>query len=454
MDSYNLFKRFNILMAVIIGMFCLVQQKTESAPCPCDIYKAAGTPCVAAHSMVRALYESYNGPLYQVRRTSDKATKDIGVLSPGGFANTSVQDSFLNGKPGTISIIYDQSPDTNHLRKSPKALWLPNGGNEANATDGKIKVNGHTIYGMSVIRGSNIAYRNNATKGIATKDQAESMYMIVDGKKYSDQCCFDYGNAETSGKDDGNGTMEAVYFGNDITWGGKGEGNGPWIAADLENGVYKSNKGGWQSQSLSVPTAKSVIANFAVAMLKGPSGNRFGLKAGNAESGKLVTMWDGVRPTPNYSPKQLQGAIILGTGGDGSNGGVGIFYEGVMTMGNPPDSIDDKIQENIVAAGFGKTTTSVLSYDVNKFKTASMLDIHYNKSNTSAAISYILNEAQHVNLAVFDQQGRQIASLVNGNKPAGNHETIWDMKQVPAGVYVMMLSNGDHSKWAETLVKR
>ena len=35
---------------------------------PCDIYAAGGTPCVAAHSTVRALYGSYNGTLYQVRR--------------------------------------------------------------------------------------------------------------------------------------------------------------------------------------------------------------------------------------------------------------------------------------------------------------------------------------------------------------------------------------------------
>lgn len=31
---------------------------------PCDIYASVGTPCVAAHSTVRALYAAYNGPLY------------------------------------------------------------------------------------------------------------------------------------------------------------------------------------------------------------------------------------------------------------------------------------------------------------------------------------------------------------------------------------------------------
>jgi hypothetical protein len=32
-------------------------------PGPCDIYGAAGTPCVAAHSTTRAQYASYKGAL-------------------------------------------------------------------------------------------------------------------------------------------------------------------------------------------------------------------------------------------------------------------------------------------------------------------------------------------------------------------------------------------------------
>ena len=49
-----------------------------------------------------------------------------------------------------------------------------------------------------------------------------------------------------------------------------------------------------------------------------------------------------------------QGAIVLGTGGDGSNYGAGTFFEGAITSGNPPDATDDAVQANIVAAGYGK----------------------------------------------------------------------------------------------------
>jgi len=69
---------------------------------PCDIYAAAGDPCVAAHSTTRALYASYTGPLYQVLRQSDGKTLDIGVVQPaaspvpdpGGYADAAAQDAF------------------------------------------------------------------------------------------------------------------------------------------------------------------------------------------------------------------------------------------------------------------------------------------------------------------------------------------------------------------------
>jgi hypothetical protein len=321
---------------------------------PCDIYAAANTPCVAAHSTVRALYGAYNGPLYQLRRASDKTVKDVPVLASGGFVDVSVQNTFCQGTTCTISILYDQTSNKNDLVKSPKAHWLANGGVEADAAQGQITVGGHIAHGIYVTSGSNVAYRNNATKGVAKNSEAEAMYMVVDGKRFSSVCCFDYGNAETTGNDDGNGTMEAIYFGADTTWGGKGEGSGPWVAADLENGMFKSNQGGWQTTSTS-PNDKSIIASYVTAMLKGPAANTFAIKGGNAQSGTLTTMWNGARPSgAGYYPKKLQGAIILGTGGDGSNYGTGTFFEGAMTSGDPPDSVDDAIQANIVAAGYGR----------------------------------------------------------------------------------------------------
>src|SRR4051794_10425705 len=76
---------------------------------PCDIYAAGGTPCVAAHSTTRALFASYNGPLYQVQRSSDSTVRNVGVLSAGGFADAAAQDAFCAGTVCTITRVYDQT---------------------------------------------------------------------------------------------------------------------------------------------------------------------------------------------------------------------------------------------------------------------------------------------------------------------------------------------------------
>ena len=56
-------------------------------------------------------------------------------------------------------------------------------------------------------------YRRDNTTGIAIGDQAASYYAVMNGSHYNNRCCFDYGNAETNDRDDGAGTMEAIYFG-------------------------------------------------------------------------------------------------------------------------------------------------------------------------------------------------------------------------------------------------
>lgn len=82
---------------------------------PCDIYAAAGSPCVAAHSVVRALFGDYAGPLYQVNRTTDGALFNVTVLNEGGVANASAQDAFCQDASCLISRIFDQTSFGNHL---------------------------------------------------------------------------------------------------------------------------------------------------------------------------------------------------------------------------------------------------------------------------------------------------------------------------------------------------
>ena len=171
------------------------------------------------------------------------------------------------------------------------------------------------------------------------------MYAIFDGTHYNGGCCFDYGNAETNSRDNGNGTMEAIYFGNIKVWG-YGTGNGPWVMADLENGLFSGVNAGYNAND---PTVNN---RFLTAIVKGEP-NQWAIRGGNAQSGALSTYYNGARPNVSgYNPMKKEGAIILGIGGDNSNGSAGTFYEGVMTSGYPTDATENAVQANIVAAGY------------------------------------------------------------------------------------------------------
>ena len=310
---------------------------------PCDIYAAANAPCVAAHSTVRALLGAYGGKLYQVKRASDNTTQDIAALTPGGFADAAAQDAFCTGTTCTIPILYDQSGKGNDLTVAPA------GGNgsadvAASATGQKLTVGGHTVYAIYVSAG--VGYRNNATKGVATGTAAEGEYMVASGKHVNDGCCFDYGNAETNNKDTGNGHMEAIYLGK-LCWFTPCNGSGPWVMADLENGLFAGGNG-------TSSTNTSVAYDYVTALVKGDS-SHYAIKGGNAQSGELKTMYSGGLPTTSgYNPMHKEGAIILGIGGDNSKVAVGTFFEGAMTSGYPSDATEDAVQANVVAVGYGR----------------------------------------------------------------------------------------------------
>src|SRR5579884_3159223 len=329
---------------VLTGTATTSQAATQG---PCDIYAAGGTPCVAAHSTTRALYGAYNGPLYQIKRASDGATTNIGVLSAGGYANAAAQDSFCANTSCVITVIYDQSGHGNNLTQAPAGGAAGGPDNLANAFEAPVTVGGHEAYGVYVAPGT--GYRDDNTHGIATGDQPEGEYAVLDGTHYNTGCCFDYGNAETSNTDTGNGHMEAIYFGNSKYWG-YGPGNGPWVMADQENGLFSGASAGYNAGD------PSVSNRFQTAIVKGES-NQWAIRAGNAQSGGLSTYYSGVRPS-GYNPMHKEGAIILGIGGDNSKGSAGTFYEGVMTSGYPSDATENAVQANIVAAGYNSGSTS------------------------------------------------------------------------------------------------
>lgn len=118
---------------------------------------------------------------------------------------------------------------------------------------------------------------------------------------------------------------------------------------DIENGMYAGDD---NIDPEKIPTWGAT--EFVTAMLKGRP-CEMSLKGGNAQEGKLVTLYDGVRPQHNlYAPMRKEGGIILGTGGDNSRGAEGTWFEGAIARGFASKATEDAVQASIVAAGYGR----------------------------------------------------------------------------------------------------
>jgi hypothetical protein len=318
---------------------------------PCDIFATGGNPCVAAHSTVRALYSSYKGNLYQVKRT-DNTTLDVGTTAAGGFASTAAQDTFCAGSACVITVVYDQSGKGNDLwyqgstTVPGSTVSLP-----STATTESLKISGNKVYAL-YIKPNNSYWRDGSKSGLPLGAAPEAMYMVTSGTHSNGGCCFDYGNSESDRKADGAGAMDAINLSSTTAWG-TGAGSGPWVMADLEYGLFAE---GDTKKNQNDPTQ---TVPYVTAILKNNGMTEFSLKGGNAQSGSLTSFYKGPLPG-GWSPMKKQGAIVLGSGGDcckpggGANASQGTFYEGAIVTGYPPDATDDALQANIVLAGYGK----------------------------------------------------------------------------------------------------
>ena len=65
-----------------------------------------------------------------------------------------------------------------------------------------------------------------------------------------------------------------------------------------------------------------------------------------------------------------------------------------------------------------------------------------NPFNPSTSIQYAISSTQFVTLKVYDLLGREVATLVNEEKPAGSYNVEFRMQNLPTGQAGLELSSG------------
>ncbi len=64
---------------------------------------------------------------------------------------------------------------------------------------------------------------------------------------------------------------------------------------------------------------------------------------------------------------------------------------------------------------------------------------HPNPFNPSTKLRFDMALPGHATLRIFDLSGREMATLVNGQLPAGRHEYAWEAHDMPSGIYLYRL---------------
>lgn len=227
------------------------------------------------------------------------------------------------------------------------------------------------------------------------------------------------------------------------------------IAAD-HNDVSYAASGDEKKASIVKPVAgtllgdstfQAVALNMTDSLLYNPT----------YELASTYSNWlDGVDPAP--------GVIVdfKGIGIDGNEYNIGIHH--TMTAGNKvaflafdPLSLDaapwsankyiwygiESSAPQVQALRWFGVTTGVKDEVVSTPNKYNLAQNYPNPFNPSTLISYSLAERSNVSIKIFDMLGREVASLVNEVKNAGNHEVSFNASNLSSGMYVYTITAGN-----------
>jgi hypothetical protein len=75
-----------------------------------------------------------------------------------------------------------------------------------------------------------------------------------------------------------------------------------------------------------------------------------------------------------------------------------------------------------------------------------------NPASAATAIGFTLPASGHARLVVTASDGREIATLIDADLPAGSHRAVWDASAVPSGSYFYRLLCGSHVESGSVVV--
>ncbi len=121
-----------------------------------------------------------------------------------------------------------------------------------------------------------------------------------------------------------------------------------------------------------------------------------------------------------------------------------IVYLADLTTGVGP--FDNVLTENPIVYTTYDITVQTSVGDENIINTYFLSQNFPNPFNPVTTIKYSIAEKSHVTLKVFDVLGREVTTLVNEVKDAGQYNVRFDAQDLPSGIYLYTLTAGKFSE--------
>jgi hypothetical protein len=83
-----------------------------------------------------------------------------------------------------------------------------------------------------------------------------------------------------------------------------------------------------------------------------------------------------------------------------------------------------------------------------------LLQNYPNPFNPSTTIRYTLREAASVSLKIYNINGKELTTLVQENRPGGEHHIVWHADGFPSGIYLARLLTGTQTKAIKMLIQK
>lgn len=157
---------------------------------------------------------------------------------------------------------------------------------------------------------------------------------------------------------------------------------------------------------------------------------------------------DESKRTGTRSPYRIQSSVLGAAGRATSGSG----YEQNGTLGQPTPVGEGASSDLILHAGFWwkySIWTSVLDGVVPPVFRNRLFPNAPNPFNPSTTIRYEVGETSPVSMVIYNIRGRRLKTLVNGEKPPGRYEIVWDGRNdrgepAASGVYLCRLQVGKY----------